>query len=312
MSPNTASKNQSLRADWQAALETVQPRNGAVRSFVENCLILTAALEYRLSYLEEQNVRPSDTNVASWMARHFHIAERNGQPTCAFELLKHFDETGEVAVTLDDRATKDRTSIRQLSPVHLAEIEKFVTEAHSTKPKRVTAASIQKHLSEDQFVVTRAATSDTEEEREKIYEGISVKTGVIKYAMKHFLGYKWGRIKGKTLRQDAKRPNLIRQYLVDISNALELERAGTHKIVYLDESYINQNIAPNYTYLKADGDGRIPRVSGRGAWLSILVVCRVVHMLIDHVLCVSHRQARLYCACDHVRWTTRDVQRTRE
>ena len=91
-----------------------------------------------------------------------------------------------------------------------------------------------------------------------------VKRGAVQHALTQFLGYKYGKIKGRVIKRDKKRPDIIRQYLLDLANARELERSGDYVIVYTDESYVHQNIAPEYTYLKIDGDGRTARTSGKG------------------------------------------------
>ena len=77
-----------------------------------------------------------------------------------------------------------------------------------------------------------------------------VRRGVVQRALTQFLGYEYGKIKGRVVERDKKRPDIIRQYLLDLANARELERSGDYVILYTDESYVHQNIAPEYTYLK--------------------------------------------------------------
>ena len=93
-----------------------------------------------------------------------------------------------------------------------------------------------------------------------------VKRGVVQHALTQFLGYKYGKIKGRVIKRDKKRPGIIRQYLLDLANARELERSGDYVIVYTDESYVHQNIAPEYAYLKIGGvDGPRAPVAKVGA-----------------------------------------------
>jgi hypothetical protein len=62
-----------------------------------------------------------------------------------------------------------------------------------------------------------------------------VSRDVIRYCLKHQLGYSWGKIRLRKTQADPARPAIIRSYLLRYSQALALEREGKAMIVYFDE-----------------------------------------------------------------------------
>ena len=68
--------------------------------------------------------------------------------------------------------------------------------------------------------------------------GFDVSRDVIRYCLRHQLGYRWGKVRKKK-RRDEDRPATLRSYLLRYSAALALERAGLAVIVYFDEVWHN-------------------------------------------------------------------------
>ena len=66
----------------------------------------------------------------------------------------------------------------------------------------------------------------------------------VRYAMREYLGWSWGRIRPRKSKGDLDRRDVIVAYLRDFGRALKLERAGKAVLVYTDESYIHQNHCP--------------------------------------------------------------------
>ena len=68
----------------------------------------------------------------------------------------------------------------------------------------------------------------------------------MRYAMVNYCdagdGYGWGSVKPTKCETDPDRIDVKRTYLRDYSQALKREEAGTHILVYFDESYIHQKI----------------------------------------------------------------------
>ena len=63
------------------------------------------------------------------------------------------------------------------------------------------------------------------------------------------IGYQWG--KGKVtaqVRLNPDRSDRKRQFIKEYADAKKLEDAGTHVVVWMDESYCNQKHANQYTY----------------------------------------------------------------
>jgi len=92
-------------------------------------------------------------------------------------------------------------------------------------------------------------------ERFLTMKNLKVRTAAIRKTL-HRLGYKWGPAKkmGK-LRKCVSRTARIRQYLLEYSEALRLQRDGDgdgceYVIVYMDESYIHQRHTSGHTWAK--------------------------------------------------------------
>ena len=242
-------KKVAARKELNADIDILRTQRGEVREYNLNRLILTIALQMRLEALEKGE-QFSNSTLSDRVGALCHVGSRSGSATVSvFELLKEWDATKSVVV-LSPHAKGHKP--RHLTEEQVGEIDRFIEKAHSAGAP-VTNATIRAHIKKDRNV-------DGVE-----FKGIELTRGVVRYALRHFLGMRFNRIRGKAIKRDPKRPHLIRQYLVDFSNALELERNGTHVIVYVDESYIHQNAGNQFSYFKtSDRNKRVEKTSGRG------------------------------------------------
>lgn len=245
------------RQELKEAIDILKAQSGRVRTYEENKMILAYALQFKLDMLEKHE-EITDTALAQHVGHALHV-NPHGRVTAVAELLKAWNEDRAVLVT-ERGAGAPIKSARKLKPEHLVAMEEDIEQANSARGRAVTLNSLRALLRKGREA----------KDNDPGFEGVEVTRDVVRYALKHFLGYAYGKIKGKKISRDAKRPDIIRQYLLDFANALELEKKGTHVIVYVDESYINQNIAPNYTYLKIGSDGKTNRASGKGKRVCIL------------------------------------------
>ena len=96
-----------------------------------------------------------------------------------------------------------------------------------------------------------------------------------RYVLVHRMKYRWGRVKRKRFTLTKNRKMRIRKYLLQYETALRQEANGTHVNVYMDESYIHQNHAWEYT-LHPENDNEIEGKTGKGKRLII------VHAITKH------------------------------
>jgi hypothetical protein len=210
-------------------------QNGESRDYNMNRLILTTALQMRLNPLQEGG-QLSNSALADRVGELCRVGSRGGGRTVSvFELIKEWDATKSVIV--HSPQTKGHKPRHRVPEEQVGEIERFIEVAHSAGAP-VTNTTIRAHMKKDRKV------------GEVEIKGVELTRSVVRYALRHFLGMRMNRIRGKAIKLDPKRPHLIRQYLVDFPNALELERYGKHAIVYVDESYIHQNAGNQFSYFK--------------------------------------------------------------
>ncbi|MGZ0214130.1 MAG: hypothetical protein ACKVI4_16760 [Actinomycetales bacterium] len=122
---------------------------------------------------------------------------------------------------------------RLLKPEHHQAIESFILECHGkgkTGGGRVTLATIRQHLAE-KFTAKLPEGAPVGQQP----AAFDVSRDVIRYCLKHQLGYSWGKIRLRKTQADPARPAIIRSYLLRYSQALALEREGKAMIVYFDE-----------------------------------------------------------------------------
>ena len=174
-------------------------------------------------------------------------------------LVKNFLEDGTVLVWDTEQNGRGSENYidnaRQLGAEHLKCIDSFIDETHSNGGT-VSVAVCANVLA-------------------KAFPKLYVTDGVIRYALTHFCnagaGYQWGEVKARKCESDPERIDVKRTYLRDYAEALKKEEAGTHVIVYFDESYIHQNHSAGKSWLRRDRDGNcINRGTSKGKRLIIL------------------------------------------
>lgn len=144
---------------------------------------------------------------------------------------------------------------RKLSPEHLKFIDDFICETHAA------GGTVSVPTCADELA--------------KKFARLYVSEGCVRYAMVNYCdagdGYGWGSVKPTKCETDPDRIDVKRTYLRDYSQALKREEAGTHILVYFDESYIHQNHARGKSWLKRNKDGKyIGRNRSKGKRLIIL------------------------------------------
>lgn len=136
---------------------------------------------------------------------------------------------------------------QRLSPDQLAAIDKHILNSKGS----MTIRRIQKYINDE-------------------FPDVTISRSAVRRAVTKFLGYRWGITKAKKCNSDPERVKVIRTYLRDYADAIRKEEAGTHVIVYTDESYIRQNHAAKCAWHKVNGDGRVDRKTSKGKRLIIL------------------------------------------
>jgi hypothetical protein len=144
---------------------------------------------------------------------------------------------------------------RKLGPEHLKFIDDFISETHAA------GGTVSVPTCADELA--------------KKFARLYVSEGCVRYAMVNYCdagdGYGWGSVKPTKCETDPDRIDVKRTYVRDYSQALKREEAGTHILVYFDESYIHQNHARGKSWLKRNKDGKyIGRNRSKGKRLIIL------------------------------------------
>ena len=136
-------RNAEIR-ELKDQIEILKTTPGYIRSYNENCLVLVYALGCRLKALEKSEPI-STTQLADEVSAGLRLANRNGQVTCAYELIKHWGANKEVLQTASDRSAVDYASRRILKPFHLVEIENFINSRHK-KGNHANVRMVIEHL----------------------------------------------------------------------------------------------------------------------------------------------------------------------
>ena len=136
-------------------------------------------------------------------------------------LIRESVKDGKPTVTLDNKTKRSIHCIdnaRRLGSEHLAVIDGYIERMHA----------------KGGYVYIRAIRNELKSK----YPGLKISAGAVRYALIHFCncgeGYKWGKVKSRKCDSDPERIDVKRTYLRDYFRALELEKSGTHIIVYLD------------------------------------------------------------------------------
>ena len=172
--------------------------------------------------------------------------------------MRTWDDEGAILVSDDRRmSTRDYSDIRQLGPADLSFIDDFIMSKHTGKGS-VTIASIRSAL----------ARPLVPEDGLEPGRGLEVSKAVVHYALTVLLKYQWGKINGNKIKRNKARQDIIRAYLMDLADAYKLESEGDYVIVYTDESYIHQNIAPEFSWIKEGAE--VERTRSKGQRICIL------------------------------------------
>ena len=180
-----------------------------------------------------------------------------------------FVEHGEVMI--EDTSYRGRGSsevdtehLRERSPEQYTAIENFVGYCNEAAGGKVTLEQIQLYMKHG----PRPESDDP-----KFPEGcerVTIPRTSLRYLLKEHLGYHFGYKKGKsaTYMKPKARHSRIRKFAIEMSRALRMEAGGGWRIVFTDESYINQNHSPLTTWQKGGKEAKSP--SGKGKRLVIL------------------------------------------
>jgi len=231
---------------------------GKPSSYDRNICILQYMLNKRLQNRKSDKPRLSNTAIWTKAARIFKIT-RSGLDRVSAQSILHIWDAERAILVNDEKVMSNReySDARQLGPADLSFIDDHISDLHK-RGGSVTINSIRAALARPLVPAGDA----------KPGRGLSVKRNVVEYALRKFLGYEWGRVKGKKIQRNEARQSIIRAYLADLADAYKLEADGDHVIVYTDESYIHQNIAPEFSWIKEGND--VERSRSKGQRICIL------------------------------------------
>ena len=231
---------------------------GRPSSYDRNICILQYMLNKRLQNRKSDKPRLSNTAIWTKAARIFKIT-RSGLDRVSTQSILHIWDAERAILVNDEKVMSNReySDARQLGPADLSFIDDHISDLHK-RGGSVTINSIRAALARPLVPAGDA----------KPGRGLSVKRNVVEYALRKFLGYEWGRVKGKKIQRNEARQSIIRAYLADLADAYKLEADGDHVIVYTDESYIHQNIAPEFSWIKEGND--VERSRSKGQRICIL------------------------------------------
>jgi transposase len=161
-------------------------------------------------------------------------------------------------------STVDSSALRERSPEQYTAIENFVDFCNEQAGGKVTLEQIQHYMMHG----PRPESDDPKFPAG--CERITIPRTSLRHLLKEHLGYHFGYKKGKsaTYMKPKARHARIRKFAIEMSRALEMESGGDWRIVFTDESYINQNHSPLTTWQKEGKDAKSP--SGKGKRLVIL------------------------------------------
>jgi transposase len=118
----------------------------------------------------------------------------------------------------------------------------------------------------------------------------------------HKMGYKYGvsTVIGKM--NDKWRRDRIRYFLLEYSRALRDQAAGTHVLVYTDETYVNTNHSRDRTWFNPDDDDQkyMVKPSGKGARLVILHAITKDGWLVHDTSVFKNRADEMSFSCELV------------
>jgi hypothetical protein len=243
--------------------QTVVNTRGRRRGYYENCLFLTMYCSFLNTAMAD--AQKSDTFTMEDMPDPQLLASNLGRGAgmntdTAKALCKNFLADGTVLVNEAEHhgfgCPASIESARRLNTEQLKFIDELI-EAEHASGFCISIPEIRKKL-------------------KKQFPQVDISVSAVRYAVVTYCndgsGYYWGKVKPRKCESDPDRIDVKRTYLKDYADAWAKEMSGTHVIVYLDESYLHQYHAANYSWIKvgvADGN-HINRGAGGGKRLIML------------------------------------------
>lgn len=230
---NKTKKHEEL----ERKIDRLSNPRGRRRGAEENRL----ALYVYYNLMKEHEGTVSVTDLCQMTAKLVGMSATGGGTALSLaDLIKHFEMYGSVLYTPLPRRITSISNAKKLTSSDIQAIDTYITSVHASTGA-VTLKAIQHHL----FVERNT----------------NVSVDMIRYCLVHYLDYEYGRRRGTKVTSDPNRIYKIRQYILDLNAALKLEEAGTHVLVYTDESYIHQNLSPEFTWIPLNSDGK----TGKGS-----------------------------------------------
>ena len=231
---------------------------GRSSSYERNLSVLQFMLDFRLQPLLFDEPAPCDSRIWDTAARIFRITRTGLDVVSCQSILRTWNLERAVLVNDEPRTSnRDYSDVRDLGADDLSFIDEYIMQNH-TNGGSVTIASIRTALARP-LVPTDGG---------KPGRGLNTTKSVVHYALHTLLKYEWGRVKGKKIQRNEARQDIIRAYLADIADAYKLEEEEDYVIVYTDESYVHQNIAPEFSWIKKGND--VERTRSKGQRICIL------------------------------------------
>ena len=123
-------------------------------------------------------------------------------------VTRQYEKDGSILVDETPRGRASTNYVlqdaRKLKPQHLACIESYIAKCHGPKGSgRVTVGNIRKDL-------LRVFGGEAKTRLEASLRLDNVTRSVVRYALVHMLGYRWGKVRVKKLKSDPERPTVVR------------------------------------------------------------------------------------------------------
>ena len=239
-----------------AAVEigTVRNQRGRSRSYHENRTFVFACLQVEQEVLQKcaENERPKLKDIAIQVARLMGVDHSFGR-----QLMANWRHDGSILVHETQERGKGSPgyangtfidTARRLAPEHLKAIEMFRRQCHAdggvcsvrTVVQHLNA-SFKSGVNADGSPIAEPTHPDeiaNPDENSDLPTSPRLKTEkvtftrrCVRYAMRNYLGWSWGRIKPRKTKGNLDRQDVIVAYLRDFGRALRLEREGKAVIV---------------------------------------------------------------------------------
>jgi hypothetical protein len=173
---------------------------------------------------------------------------------------KWFHWTTRQEVSIGDAANRGAGAetiedLRQLSPAHYAETERFIDVCNSRAgPGKVTLNEIQKHMRESAPEPLR----------------VNIPRSSLRLMLTKHMGFEYAYTKKKgILMKGEVRHARIRKFVIELYRALKKQESGEYVVVFTDETYIHQNHSPLMSWVRAE-DHSVGKTTSKGKRLIVL------------------------------------------